>query len=72
MRNWQVRKLRGLWWFIGGHFSGERLTAARQLIDQELEHLGAEKASVRIEREKRERESYEKFRAALIGELEVW
>jgi hypothetical protein len=70
-RNWRIFKLRGLWWNVG-MLTGKRLTAARRAIDAELEHLGAESSSQRVERERRDAETYEKFRAELIGDLPVY
>lgn len=70
-RNWQIYKLRGLYWLLAP-LTGERLIAARAAVDAELELLGTESVSARRDRERRERESYEKFRAALIGDLPVY
>jgi hypothetical protein len=70
-RNWRVWKLRGLWW-NSFPMTGERRDAYRAAIDAELALLGAEPQGVRLAREEREAASYEKFRAALIGDFTVF
>lgn len=70
-RNWRVWKLRGLWW-NSFPMSGERLLAYRAAVDAELSALGAEPETDRQARLCREREQFEAFRAALIGDLTVY
>ena len=69
-RNWRIFKLRGLYhqmWLL----TEERRAAAQAAADAELVALGAEPETTRIERIQRERERYENFRNALIGDLPV-
>lgn len=70
-RNHLVWRLRGLWWNVG-LLTGERRDAARAAIDAELEAMGAESHTVRINRQREETERYEKFRSALIGDLPIY
>lgn len=52
-RSWRIFRLRGLYWQI--HLlTGSRRTMGHALIDQELELLGAETETMRIERRRRE------------------
>ena len=70
-RNWRVWKLRGLWW-NSFPMSGDRLLAYRAAVDAELSALGAEPETARQSRLRREQEQYQAFRAALIGDLQVY
>lgn len=70
-RNWRIFKLRGLYCSVGW-LTGERRAMAKAAIDLELELLGAEGCAARQEREQREAERYEKFRAQLTGKYTVY
>lgn len=65
-RNWQIFKLRGLWYQVYA-LTEERRELARLAIDAELLLLGAEDETSRRDRLTHDRERYERFRAALIG-----
>ncbi|MET3710370.1 hypothetical protein ABIC65_001050 [Sphingomonas trueperi] len=69
-RNWRIWKLRGLYW-NSFPMSGERLEAYRAAIDAELVHLGAEPETERRARLEHERDRYETFRAAVVGDFNV-
>lgn len=70
-RNWRIWKLRGLWW-NSFPMTGERLLAFRLAIDAELTVLGAEPETERQARKRHEQDRFDKFRAAVIGELTVY
>lgn len=69
-RNWQIFKLRGLWYQVW-MLTGERRVAAQALIDQELELLGAEGVGVRRQRIQDDRDRYERFRDALLNGMDA-
>lgn len=69
-RNWQIFKLRGLWYQVWA-LTGDRRVAAQASVDQELELLGAESEGTRRRRIQEDRERYERFRAALVGDARV-
>ena len=70
-RNWRIFKLRGLW-YQAWALTGERRDAMQALVDQEIALLGAEGEGPRRERQREDRERYERFRAALIGDQVVY
>jgi|GEM_PF-4217043 len=70
-RNWHIWRLRGL--YTNSHpMSGEHLAAYLAAIDAQLIELGAESESARRTRLKAENDRYERFRAKIIGDCEVW
>lgn len=70
-RNWRIFRLRGLW-YQAWCLTGERRDAMQALVDQEITLLCAEGEGPRRARQREDRERYERFRKALVGDLVVY
>ena len=70
-RNWRIFKIRGLY-YQSMLLTGAHRIAALAAVDGQLRELGAEPETERRDRLRREAQTYEKFRAALVGDLPVY